>query len=203
MPLRVADGGLFEPGERILWWLRPAEPGSRRRYLVRRFARSVGALLIAAATLALAGLMLPLLTSIRIDVTIWVVPLLAAAAVATAAGVLLVVTGLLALLIPEPACPPPPHVVADLLYVFTDRRLLIVRTSRGSGRAYQPIDLVPKDADPPTYRIDEVHPGVGNVLVGVPGPAGWIPRMTLWQVPDPTGVAARVKDWAQPPSLAA
>ena len=198
MPLRAVDGALFEPGEQILWWLRPARGGSRRRYLERRFARAVGALLIAVATLTLAAFALPLLRSIRFDVTVPVLPLLAGAAVLTAAGVLLIATGLLALLIPEPACPPRPRVVADLLYVMTDRRVLVIRTSRGSGRAYEPTDLAPEDAAPPTYRIDEVRPGVGNILVGVPGPAGWIPRMTLWQVPDPTKVATRLRDWAEP-----
>ncbi|MGA8116089.1 MAG: hypothetical protein WCA46_20715 [Actinocatenispora sp.] len=198
-PVSPAEGRLFEPDERILWWLRPRADGSRRSYLVRRFTRSVLAFSVAAlATLVTVLVVLPLLRSVQLDVTTWMFPLLVLASLVVSAGVLLTVVGLLSLLIPEPACPPSPRVVADLLYVFTNRRLLVVRASRGSGRAYQPDDLAPDGQVPPTYRIDEVRPGVGNILVGVPGPTGWVPRISLWNVPNPSRVVAQLQSWASP-----
>lgn len=197
-PVHPIDGSLFESGEQILWWLRPAGSDSRRVYVLQRFTRALVAFAVAAVALALTfTVALPLLRLIPRDVTMMALPLLAGTGVVTAAGVLLAVVGLLALLVPEPACPPPPRVVADLLYVITDRRLLVVRASRGKGRAYQPDDLAPDGATPPTYRIDEVAPGIGNVLVGVPGPAGWIPRMSLWRVPEPDLVADRLRAWTE------
>ncbi len=197
-PVHPADGFLFGPDEKILWWLRPRVAGTHRNYLVRRFTRAVLALSVAAvATLVTMLVILPILRSVRLDVTTWMLPFLMGAGLVVSAGVLLTVVGLLALLIPEPACPPSPRVVADMLYVITDRRVLVVRASRGSGRAYQPADLAPDDDQAPsTYRIDEVRPGVGNILVGVPGPAGWVPRMTLWNVPEPAEVVARLQQWS-------
>lgn len=196
-PVRPADGVLFQPDEEIQWWLRPSSGGSRRGYLRRRFTRPVVALVVAGFAAALTfWVVLPLLSGVRSDVTPWLMPLLLGTSVVAAGAVLLLAVGLLALLIPEPACPPPPRVVADLLYVITDRRVLVVRASRGSGRAYEPGDLAPSDQAPSTYRIEEVRPGVGNILVGVPGPAGWIPRMSLWGVPEPTEVVARLQSWA-------
>ncbi|GIL31430.1 hypothetical protein NUM_66840 [Actinocatenispora comari] len=196
-PVRPADGQLFQPGEEILWWLRPTEAGSRGGYLVRRFSRAVAAFATAGVASVLTfGVVLPLLSSVRPDVTAWLLPLLAGAALVVAGGVLLLAVGVLALLVPEPACPPPPRVVSDLLYVITDRRLLVVRTSRGSGREYRPDDLAPTGQVPPTYRIDEVEPGVGNILIGAQSPSGWIPRMSLWSVPEPAKVVARIQEWA-------
>ncbi|GAA3511248.1 hypothetical protein [Actinocatenispora rupis] len=199
-PVRPADGTLFQPDEEIQWWLRPSSGGSRRGYLARRFTRPVVALLVAGvATAVTFWVVLPMLSDVRSDVTAWLMPVLLVAGLVAAGAILLLVVGLLALLIPEPACPPPPRVVADLLYVITDRRVLVVRASRGSGRAYGPDDLAPTDQAPSTYRIEEVRPGVGNILVGVPGPGGWIPRMSLWGVPDPTEVVARLQSWAGRP----
>lgn len=195
-PVHPANGSPFEPGEEILWWQRPISAGSRRGYLVRRFARPAIELGTAGlAALLTFGVLLPLLHHIRVEMAPWLLPLLVGAGLAASAWVLLTAMGVLALLMPEPHCPPPPRVVTDLLYVFTDRRLLVLRTSRGSGRAYERIDLVPVDATPPTYRIDEIEPGIGNILVGVPGPAGWVSRMSLWSMADPVSVAARLRDW--------
>ncbi len=189
---------MFGPDEKILWWLRPRAAGSRRHYLVRRFTRAVLAFSMAGlATLVTMLVILPILRSVRLDITTWMLPLLVGTGLVVSAGVLLTVVGLLALLIPEPACPPSPRVVADMLYVITDRRVLVVRASLGSGRAYQPADLAPDgDQAPSTYRIEEVRPGVGNILIGVPGPAGWVPRMTLWNVPEPAQVVARLQQWS-------
>jgi hypothetical protein len=197
-PVYPIDGSPFESGEQILWWLRPAGSDSRRGYLLQRFTRALVAFTVAAVALALTfTVALPLLRLIPRDLSMGALALLAGTGVVTAAGVLLAVVGLLSLLVPEPACPPRPRVVADLLYVITDRRVLVMRASRGSGRAYQPDDLAPAGAAPPTYRIDEVAPGVGNVLIGVPGPAGWIPRMALWRVPEPDLVVDRLRAWTE------
>jgi|GEM_PF-5834202 len=196
-PVRPADGELIQPGEEILWWSRPADAGSTRGYLVRRFSRAVAAFATAGVATALTfGVVLPLLSTVRPDITAWLLPLLAGAALVVAGGVLLLAVGVLALLVPEPACPPPPRVLSDLRYVFTDRRLLVVRASRGSGWAYGPDDLAPSGQLPPTFRIDEVGPGVGNILVGAQSPSGWIPRISLWSVPDPGRVADHLREWA-------
>lgn len=192
-----AGAGLLEPDERILWWLRARPDSSRRRYLLRRFSRPAGAFSVAGlATLVTFLVVMPLLHSIRLDLTAWMLPLLVGAGLVVSAGVLLTAVGLLSLLIPEPGCPPSPKVISDMLYVFTTRRLLVVRASRGSGHAYQPGDLAPDGQLPPTYRIDNISPGVGHILVGVQGPSGWTPRMCLWGVPDPARVVARIQTWA-------
>ena len=196
-PVHPADGELFQPGEEILWWLRPTDGGSRGGYLIRRFSRALAAFAIAGvATMLTFVVVLPLLSAVRPDVTTWLLPLLAGAALVVAGGVLLLAVGVLALLVPEPACPPPPRVVSDLMYVITDRRLLVVRASRGSGREYRPDDLAPAGQLPPVYRIDEVGPDVGNILIGAQSPAGWIPRMSLWSVSRPAEVVARLQEWA-------